>query len=1083
VGNGAGGFGVNSGSNLGTQLDADTLATLQQMGYTQADIQQILTDSASQGQNLGQLNGIPISNLGGGLGGLGGGFGGGLGGGGSPLDGLFGLLTGKGGGLGGGLGGLGGLNGGLGGGLGGGGLLGGLAALADPIGFSLLNSGIGGSSGGWTDMGSFQPFSAGQDASSSKTPGWTAAGGAAGGAYDPAKIFAQQLQGARTGRRLQQFDIFQGLQLLAQGNRGQANFLTGLTTGTTLPTASNTFDPNLNQLLGGQPVNNLGQNQLLDPSALYTGGVLGGGQFAPAPAVSRGAPVFDPTTGTWVGALPATPGTTGTGVPSSGNPAAGNGSFTFTGGYWGYCPSPPAPGSVITAPPPPPRQVTTALIKAPRTGATVTVGPGGKGVVRLDGTESTPAPGRNLVGYGWTVRQLPDQQLVATGTGPTATVQLSPGQYFTTLLVLDTAGESANSSAVFNVGTPGGGSPVMAAVIASPPEFVTSAASGNTSISLDATGSTASPGRQIISYAWTITTGGSGTAVTIATRTGRTGSVSVPVGLYKVRLVVKDSGGLTSDMEKTFAVGRNVNGLVAVINRPLSYVAPNPNGGVTSVTLDATGSTPPRGATLTQFIWALLRDNGAGNRPSVANVTGRTATVQLAEGRYTVGLLVVASDANNTVVQKNFTVGSAAGGNVNVGPVIPAGQTLRGNPGGSVVIQGVVDPNGDPVSLTWTLSRGNQQVKDGTGTVVSLSGVSAGTYTLAITATDGRGGRSTGDATVIVSGSSNAAPAPKPGPGPTPTPVPTPPAGLQLRLPSLTVAPGTLVEIDVASAGVPVVDLGKYNYNWQVVDAASKITRATSTSRVFKYRLRDLGQSELTLTVTPKPGGNAPSPTQKVTSVLRALPVEGGVRLPTIAQESTCGPFTGQVGKDVTLSCPQVTATGPNATNLQWAWRVVNTTAKPEPLVYTRGPEPNPNFGRLQPGVYVAEVAIGAGAKPSRFNSVYFLSTILQVRPAGAANAANAKPAANSKPAAAPAKPASPKPANAKPASPKPASPKPASPKPASPKPANAKPASPKPANAKPASPKPASPKPASPKPASPKPANAKPASPSPKPK
>jgi hypothetical protein len=463
--------------------------------------------------------------------------------------------------------------------------------------------------------------------------------------------------------------------------------------------------------------------------------------------------------------------------------------------------------------------------------------------------------------------------------------------------------------------------------------------------------------------------------VQIATRRGKTATVSLPTGQYRVLLTVQDSGGLESTMDKVFVVGTaSASGTIAVISQPLSVIPANPAPGKnTTIILDAAGSTPSPGATLSQYVWAII---ALPDQSVQGSANGRVARAQLRPGQYQVGLLVVDSNAQNVVAKKNITVGDGGSGITNLPPTIPAGLVLNGVSGGSVTIPGITDPNGDLVTIQWEIRENGQPLESGIGSVVTLQDVEAGEYELAITATDSKGARSTGTATLRVSPGEGGAG------GGRPPPPPPPSLRLPLRLPSLTVAQGTLLEVDAASAGVPLADISKYTYDWTLQDSATKAVKTTqNNTQVFRNVLRDVGQFDLTLTVTEKAGGGR----QRVTSVVKTLPATG---LPSLTAQSTCGPFTSSSTQDTQLSCPRVSATGPNSTNLQYAWRVANIETA---TIKTAGPTPTPNFGRLDPGVYVVEVAVGANGPPQSSNSIYFLSSVLQVTGPGGATPAPPK--------------------------------------------------------------------------------------------
>lgn len=172
--------------------------------------------------------------------------------------------------------------------------------------------------------------------------------------------------------------------------------------------------------------------------------------------------------------------------------------------------------------------------------------------------------------------------------------------------------------------------------------------------------------------------------------------VSLPVGSYVVSLVVRDSGGRNAsitqvrllhgasglvhssgrgpestlpphsvrvrrsnpvqpcmpawNVRQNFVVaGGSPTGTIAVISQPLSYAPASP-GGATSILLDAQGSSPKPGTSITQYVWAVVR---LPSKAAVANATGRLAQVQLPRGTYQLGLLVVDSAAGNAIAQKN----------------------------------------------------------------------------------------------------------------------------------------------------------------------------------------------------------------------------------------------------------------------------------------------------------------------------------------------------------------------------------------------------------------------------------------------
>lgn len=155
------------------------------------------------------------------------------------------------------------------------------------------------------------------------------------------------------------------------------------------------------------------------------------------------------------------------------------------------------------------------------------------------------------------IKSLSDGSPRATATGITATVLLPPGRYSATLNAVDNTGFSSTAGPTAFIVTgsgPRGPNPigsmstaVMAARIINPPPIVSMGPDGqNVSVNLDATGSTASPGQQITSYAWTVTAQLGGVPLVYfqeVVQQPQAAFVSLPVGSYIVNLIVRDTAG------------------------------------------------------------------------------------------------------------------------------------------------------------------------------------------------------------------------------------------------------------------------------------------------------------------------------------------------------------------------------------------------------------------------------------------------------------------------------------------------------------------------------------------------------------
>jgi hypothetical protein len=257
---------------------------------------------------------------------------------------------------------------------------------------------------------------------------------------------------------------------------------------------------------------------------------------------------------------------------------------------------------------------------------------------------------------------------------------------------------------------------------------------------------------------------------------------------------------------------------------------------------------------------------------------------------------------------QNFTVGGTA----NTAPVIPPGLVVRGPSGGLGIISGITDPNNDPVSVEWTIDPDGKFATPGQGNVVSLKGIPAGEYTLAIIASDDRGMSST--ARVSLQVSPGAAPAPPAGPS-------LPP----LRLPSLTLSQGATVVLDAGATGIPPAQRGGYTYSWSLSQKASGNRVASSDQAVARFNLTDADAYQLQFKATDTTSGAAATATSNVRATPRQ-PTQPP--LPKVAVGSTCGPFTSPSASETKLSCPNLNiVSGPTNqpySNTTFAWRVTN---------------------------------------------------------------------------------------------------------------------------------------------------------------
>jgi hypothetical protein len=252
------------------------------------------------------------------------------------------------------------------------------------------------------------------------------------------------------------------------------------------------------------------------------------------------------------------------------------------------------------------------------------------------------------------------------------------------------------------------------------------------------------------------------------------------------------------------------------------------------------------------------------------NATGRLAQVRLRPGSYQVGLLVLDSENNNAIAQKNFVVGPIAPpppGEIPVEdmpppspspspnpaeqqpPVIPQlAAPLEGESGGRVNLPAISDPNNDPVDVKWDIKLDDQVIKSGAGSVVSLQNVPPTVgerlYTIVVTASDGSLTASGTYGLKVKKGTGPAPPPPVP-PPPAPTPL-----QIDLRLPSLTLSQDAVLEIDAGSTGVPFRNLSSFDYKWSLRSRGTGQTVTTKEGQHVSLPLEDAESLQLVLQVT-----------------------------------------------------------------------------------------------------------------------------------------------------------------------------------------------------------------------------------------
>ena len=624
----------------------------------------------------------------------------------------------------------------------------------------------------------------------------------------------------------------------------------------------------------------------------------------------------------------------------------------------------------------------------------------------MDAGSSLAAPGRSIVAHRWSVYSKADHTLITSSVdGQRTPVWLGPGEYSLELVITDTSGQTATAKKGFAVGDV---AETLAHISAPASGFMEVADGGSVEVQLSASGSKAGPGRTVTSYSWSVIRLPDNSQV--ASGSGPAATVSLPGGSYKVTLTVSDSAGGRATASKEVAVGgKGSSGATAVITWPPTVVTTSAaplaadatgargvnsqesssssssrvNGdGTTLVALDAAGSTPSRaGSEVQQYVWAVL---SMPSKQPVANATGRLATVRLPAGAYQAGLLVLDADGGTATARKNFIVQQGAVSNR--APVIPQDLQLSGAVGDLLVIPGVMDPDGDAVSISWSLmnqASGRTAVGKGAEVVLQDGLVSPGSHLLLITAADGRGGEGSGTAHVTVTpaapgsrgsrgakaGSVSVAAAGKAtaaGSSQTPTQqqdiypddatdgdapnqgtaaalssswIPTDPSGVASifsgpsgpkKLPVLSMPQGSMVTLDAAAFHLLPPKAKVKAFTWELQQRGTGQQVATVYGRMGRFELPALASYNVKLLATDTDGMEYSS-----TGSIRvvdasesgglAAALEAAGQAPVVAVSGQCGPFKGRQYTAVELSCPGLEVSAAESAALQWAWKVTPT--------------------------------------------------------------------------------------------------------------------------------------------------------------
>lgn len=360
--------------------------------------------------------------------------------------------------------------------------------------------------------------------------------------------------------------------------------------------------------------------------------------------------------------------------------------------------------------------------------------------ITLNGSGSVDPDGDALT-YGWTFDHVPDGSAIQsreapfsrnhTATADTTTFQPDKvGTYVISLVVTDPSGVSS--------------SPDYVIITAADPETIPVANAGadqsvpvGSAAALSGTGSYDPVGRDL-TYAWTIVDKPTNSTITaVSDPTAAAPSLSIDAkGTYILSLVV-NNGLAYSNADEMSITGTADDSAPTANAGPDQLFAQD----CTTITLDCSGSSDPDGDPLT-YSWS-LQDKPVGSATNNSTFSDRGAVKPTfypdIAGDYVFSCTV--NDGTNWSVPDTMTV-VAAERTVNTRPVVNAGAdqavdagSATCEPSGYVydcdecedktVTLGadasVSDPDGDPITLLWTLESGVATMSDPTSLTSSVT--------------------------------------------------------------------------------------------------------------------------------------------------------------------------------------------------------------------------------------------------------------------------------------------------------------------------------------------------------------------------
>lgn len=480
--------------------------------------------------------------------------------------------------------------------------------------------------------------------------------------------------------------------------------------------------------------------------------------------------------------------------------------------------------------------VTVTVNEPPNVPPVAAIGSSGTGgqapyTVNFDGTASSDPDG-SIASYFW---DFGNDRTATTATGSATYTQ--PGTYTVSLTVTDNRGATNTATRQIVVT----GAPNI------PPNAVirTVSVAGTIPLTVNLSGANSTdPDGTIVSYAWDLGNGQTGTGSAIQ-------AIYNEAGSYTVTLTVTDDRGATASQTLVIDVSEDSN--IA----PGADFTADPESGTVPLTVNFDGSASADvDGTIASYAWNF------GNGQNGTGVVPAAATYNF-PGTYTVTLTVTDNKGATGTATKTITVSpppnQAPSGTITATPTTGSAPLLV-----QLSSAGSNDPDGAITGYAWNFGNGSGSTSPNPSAIYNAPGV----YTVLLTVTDNQGATAVRSQTVTVNPANVA---------PTPVIAATPLTG-----------PAPLT-VNVNGAGSSDLDGSIVTYAWNfgngqtATGPLSQVTYTTSGSYTIRLTVTDNRGTSRNTTVTVVAGVANVRPT----AAISALPTSGPA--PLLTQVSSTG--------------------------------------------------------------------------------------------------------------------------------------------------------------------------------------------------